>query len=131
MKHFNYAFLLVLLSGCQAIPILPEANQVIASPNPVPQGCRYKGQVFGHQGNAFSGGFTSNRNLEVGAMNDLKNEALKLHANYVQIITSRAGITGSYSTDGDGYGAGRSQQTNITNVGNAYSCPPRLIGLEK
>jgi hypothetical protein len=131
MQKVKYLFLMSVLAGCSAIPIQPDANRVIASPNPAPQGCRYMGQVFGHQGNAFTGGFTSNRNLEIGAMNDLKNEALKLHANYVQIITSRAGITGSYSSDADGYGAGRSQQTNITNVGNAYFCPPRLIGLEK
>lgn len=123
----------LIIGGCASIPADPQANRVISTPNPAPKGCKYLGQVVGNQGNFFTGGFTSNRNLEEGAMNDLRNKASKLGANYIQLITNRAGITGSTSGsfhNGNGYVGGGSQQTNVTNLGNAYSCPPKSIGLE-
>ena len=55
--------------------------------------------------------------MEEGAMNDLKNQAHKLGANYVQLVNSRTGNT----SDGAGIFNGF-QQTNVTNVGNAYKC---------
>lgn len=57
-------------------------------------------------------------------MNDLRNKASTLGANYVHLITTRAGMTGS----SDEYG-GSLEQTNVTNLGNAYSCPEKTIGL--
>ena len=126
------SIILAALTACAAIPADPNTNNIIISPNPVPAGCKYLGQVVGNQGNFLTGGFTSNRNLEEGAMNDLKNKASKLGANYIQLITNRAGVTGSmgggFAREG-GYMSGGSQQTNITNVGNAYRCPPKVIGL--
>lgn len=125
----------LFVSGCSSIPLEPGANAIIASPNPAPQGCKYLGQVVGNQGNFFTGGFTSNRNMEAGAMNDLKNQANKLGANYIQIVTSRAGVTGSMGgglnggQNGYNYMSGGSEQTNVTNLGNAYRCPPHAIGL--
>lgn len=117
----------LLVTSCASIELSPQANKVIASPNPAPKGCKYLGQVSGNQGNFFTGGFTSNRNLEVGAMNDMKNEASKMGANYVQLIVNRAGVTGSMSMQ-NGNGGGSSEQTNVTNMGNAYSCPAKAIG---
>lgn len=76
------------------------------------------GQVIGNQGNVFTGPWTSNKNLEQGAINDMKNQASQLGANYVQIITSRAGKTGSFHRSG-----GSMEQTNVTYTGNAYQCP--------
>src|SRR3990167_10296670 len=87
----------ILIGGCAAIPVNQQASRIIASPNPAPKNCKYLGQVVGNQGNFFTGGFTSNRNLEEGAMNDMKNQAAHLGANYIQLITNRAGITGSSS----------------------------------
>ncbi|MGV3740539.1 MAG: DUF4156 domain-containing protein [Gammaproteobacteria bacterium] len=124
----------LLMSSCSSIVLQPGATKIIASPNKPPKGCKYLGQVIGNQGNFFTGGFTSNRNLEAGAMNDLKNQANKLGANYIQLITSRAGITGSMGGSAfnsqNGYMSGSSQQTNVTNLGNAYICPAKTIGLE-
>ncbi|PJD91508.1 MAG: hypothetical protein CK424_06785 [Legionella sp.] len=125
-----------LISACSSILLEPGAAMVISSPNRAPKACKYLGQVTGNQGNFFTGAYTSNRNLEIGAMNDLKNQAYKLGANYIQIITSRAGISGSMGGGQgvfgaqNGYVSGHSSQTNITNVGNAYHCPPKLIGLQ-
>ena len=91
MKHnyINVTILSVILAGCSAIPLDPEAHKIIVSPNKVPAGCKYLGQVVGNQGNFFSGGYTSNKNLEEGAMHDIKNKASKLGANYVQLITNQ------------------------------------------
>ncbi|KGP63185.1 membrane protein [Legionella norrlandica] len=132
-KLLSISVITLVISGCAAIPADPQSDRVIASPNPAPKGCKYVGQVVGNQGNFFTGGFTSNRNLEEGAMNDLKNKASKKGANYIQLVTTRAGVTGSMSGTLDhsgGYMSGGSQQTNVTNLGNAYICPPKAIGLE-
>jgi hypothetical protein len=118
----------LVLAGCASIELDQRASKVIASPNPAPKGCKYVGQVNGNQGNFFTGQYTSNRNLEIGAMNDMKNQAAKLGANYVQMIVNRAGNTGSMSMN-DGNGAGGMAQTNVTNMGNAYACPAKAIGL--
>lgn len=118
----------LLVSSCASIPADPQAARIIASPNPAPKGCKYLGQVVGNQGNFFTGGFTSNRNLEEGAMNDLRNKAARLGANYVQIVSNRAGVTGSMSGS-HGYMSGSTEQTNVTNLGNAYLCAPKSVGL--
>lgn len=133
-KILFVAFAALVLNGCAATETLnPEVNsKVIASTNPAPKGCKYVTQVLGSQGNFFTGAYTSNANLEVGAMNDLKNKAYLAHGNYVQIITNRAGVTGRgtfSSSDGFGFG-GSSAQTNVTSTGNVYSCPAKLIGLQ-
>lgn len=134
MKKLLYVSALTLLiGGCASIPADPQAARVIASPNAAPKGCKYVGQVVGNQGNFFTGGFTSNRNLEEGAMNDLRNKAARLGANYIQLVTNRAGVTGSTSGafgNNGGFVSGGSEQTNVTNLGNAYICPAKSIGLE-
>ncbi|AEW51157.1 TPA: DUF4156 domain-containing protein [Legionella pneumophila] len=132
-KLLSASVITLMITGCAAIPADPQSERVIASPNPAPKGCKYVGQVVGNQGNFFTGGFTSNRNLEEGAMNDLKNKASKKGANYIQLVTNRAGVTGSMSGSFDRHGgfmSGGSEQTNVTNLGNAYICPPKAIGLE-
>jgi hypothetical protein len=104
-------FVVLLMSGCSSIPLEPQAKRVIVSTNSPSKDCKYIGQVVGNQGNFFTGGYTPNKNLEMGAMNDLKNQASKIGANYIELVTTRAGM-GSNMT-----------QTNVTNLGNAYSCP--------
>ncbi len=125
--------LLVILSalfigGCSSIELHPHAHRVIASTQPAPKGCKYMGQVIGNQGNFFTGEWTSNKNLEQGAMHDIKNKAANLGANYIHLINSRAGVTGSVYGDGS-YTSGGSSQTNVTNIGNAYYCKETDIGL--
>nr|MBI3613416.1 DUF4156 domain-containing protein [Nitrospirota bacterium] len=110
-----------LLAGCAAVQLNPGSAQVRITTNE-PQGCKYLGEVTGNQGNFFTGGFTSNANLETGARNEMKNEAAKLGANTVQMLTNRAGQTGSMSLAG-GTGGGSTEQTNVTYTGIAYKCP--------
>jgi uncharacterized protein YbjQ (UPF0145 family) len=106
----------LLIAGCSSISLDPQANRVIATTNVAPKGCKYVGQVVGNQGDFFTGAWTPNKNLEQGAMNDLKNQASKMGANYVHLITMRAGHTDL-------------RETNVTNVGNAYSCPQSALDM--
>lgn len=115
-------------SACSAIKVKPGAERVIVSKNPQPGGCKFLGTVVGSQGNAFSGGWTSNKNLSEGAMNDLKNKAFDLGANYVQIETDRAGNTMSGNMF-HGSGSMSGHQTDVTMTGNAYKCDPEKLGL--
>jgi hypothetical protein len=114
-KISSISILTFILNGCMSISIQPGAARVILSPNPAPKGCKYLGQLVGNQGNFFTGKFTSNPNLEKGAMNDLRNKANKLGANYVHLIVNRAGRNENFVL------------TNVTNVGNAYLCPSNSI----
>lgn len=123
------SLILALLSmtyGCASIQVQPQNQKIVSSPNPAPKGCKYLGEVTGNQGNFFTGAWTSNKNLEVGARNDMRNQAGKLGANYVQIVTSRGGNTGSYGAQ---YG-GSLEQTNVIYTGNAYRCPAGSVDLE-
>jgi hypothetical protein len=116
-----------ILSACSAIPLEPQGQAVITSPNPPPADCKYVGQITSNQGNFFTGPWTSNKNLEQGSMNDLRNQAGKMGANYVQLIVNRAGNTGSISSDSYGTSGGFAQ-TNVTDMGNAYQCPSAALG---
>ena len=78
---------LAIMTACSAVKVKPGAERVLVSKNPPPAGCKFMGTVVGSQGNSFTGGWTSNKNLSEGAMNDMKNKALNLGANYVQIET--------------------------------------------
>lgn len=106
--------------GCSPIPVSPGA-QKIRIVTSEPRDCDYLGDVTGNQGNFFTGGWTSNANLETGARNDLKNQAAQMGGNTVVIITTRAGQTGSVGMAG-GSGGGGSEQTNVTYVGTVYRC---------
>jgi hypothetical protein len=111
------ATVFAFLAACQAIPLQPGAAQVRLT-NEEPQGCKFLGDITGNQGNALTGGFTSNRTLETGARNDIKNQAKAMGGNVVYLLTNRAGQTGSF-----GAGSGGSEQTNVTLSGNVYECP--------
>lgn len=123
MRNTKYIIgLTMVLCACSSIQPTEAGQKVMASTNPAPKGCKYLGQVSGNQGNFFTGDWTSNKNLEEGSMNDLRNNAAELGANYVQLLTNRAGSTGSWVN-----GSGSMDQTNVTNLGNAYNCPEAAL----
>jgi len=78
-------YLLVLvLSGCTAIPANEEAKSVrIVPPNYDLKECEFVKVAYGLQGNIISYWFTSNDNLVVGAMNNLRNKALQAGGNVI------------------------------------------------
>src|SRR5689334_20577979 len=111
MKTIRAVLCVAAVAGCAAVDLESGGQQVRIVTNE-PQGCEYLGEVTGSQGDFFTGAFTSNANLETGARNDMKNKASKLGANTVQLLTNRAGQTGSM-----GQGSGSMEQTNVT-----YKC---------
>lgn len=116
-KQLISCITLVLLSSCAAKELNPAANKVHVSHSKPSGHCEYLGNVTGDQGNFLTGGYTSNRNLELGAINDLKNQAYAMGATHVELLTNRAGQSGSSHN-----GNGSFSQTTAVLVGNAYRC---------
>jgi hypothetical protein len=101
----------VVLAGCAAT----QANQQGAAVEIVtqkPAGCRLLGEVVGSQGNVFSGDFTTDENLLIGARNDLRNEAAAMGGNVVHAQDAL------HSTHPNSRGAVKS-----TVVGSVFACP--------
>ncbi len=114
-----------LMTGCSAMELKPGAERIVMSRKDAPKSCNFKGNVVGSQGNFFTGAYTSSQNLTKGSINDMKNQAAVLGANYVMLDTHATGDTISGGNGGIGGG-----QTNVTMSGSAYLCPPKDIGLE-
>ena len=102
-----------LLTGCSAHQVVPEAASVdIVYERPDKTKCKFIGEVVGSQGNWFTGDFTSNEALVVGARNALRNNAYQLGGNVVFVQNmSNTNAWGSLGT------------TNTTAIGRAYKCP--------
>jgi mevalonate pyrophosphate decarboxylase len=101
--------LAVSVAGCAAIAVKPGAERVKLT-NQEPQGCEYLGDISGSQGNAITGGWTSNDSLAEGARNDLKNKGLEKGANVIHVLASRDGHQ-------------RGGKTSSSMEGVAYRCP--------
>lgn len=121
---------ILVLSACAARAVKPGAEKVVVTHQQAPKSCKFKGTLVGNQGGFFTGRWTSNNRLALGAINDLKNQAQELGANYVVLENTTAGntTTGSW---GSGWGSGsiHGGQTDVTHTGNAYTCNPAEIGL--
>lgn len=125
MKKSLLVMAALIIAGCAAEELKPGANNVRFMQSE-PKGCKYVGEATGNQGNFFTGGWTSNENLETGARNTLKNKAFEMGGNVVVMLTNRAGQTGSYSMN-NGYGSGGSSQTNVALTGTVFNCPQKVL----
>lgn len=103
----------ILLAGCSATPVT-DAGAAVEIVTARPANCKLVGEVVGSQGNVFSGDYTSDKNLMIGARNDLRNKAAAMGANVVQ-MQNTLNSTHPYSA-----GAVKS-----TIVGTAFACPRR------
>ena len=102
----------ILLLGCSANQISDGASTVlVVAELPSDSNCQLLGEVVGSQGNWFTGDFTSNENLMIGARNELKNNAAALGGNYVLLQTAQ---------DHAAYGS--LGTTAYTVLGHAYEC---------
>lgn len=110
------------LVGCSSIPLQPNANKVMVTNDQNHKGCKFVGTATSNQGNFFTGGFTSNQNLQEGAFNDLRNQAANMGGNRVILLMSTAASTGSGGVV-NGTGSYGSQETNVALTGNVFSCP--------
>ena len=105
-------FSVLALYGCAAKETIPAAMNIeLVNEPPDSSKCQFLAEIVGSQGNWFTGDFTSNKNLVVGARNELRNEAYKLGANVVYIQDMKN--TNAYGSLGT---------TNTTAVGKAYRC---------
>ncbi|MDH5553373.1 MAG: DUF4156 domain-containing protein [Nitrosomonas sp.] len=105
-------FCVLILNGCSAISVKPEANQVmIVTEKPDHDRCEFLGEVSGSQGNWLTGGYTSDENLIMGARNDLRNAAYKLGGNTVHV--QHVSNSGRHEASGT---------SSSTIIGNAYNC---------
>ena len=112
--------LLSLVTGCAATALKPGADRVMVTHMPPADGCQYLGSIIGEQGGSVAGKYTSNKNLAQGVLNDMKNKAYRMGANYVLLEDTQAGST----MTADRYGASAGQ-TDVTHMGNAFKCPDR------
>jgi hypothetical protein len=112
------ALVLALVAGCAATGLRPGAERILVTRLPPPSDCKFVGTLVGEQGGSFTGPFTSNKSLAQGAMNDMKNQAQGIGANYVLLETTTAG-----NTIGGGRSGLSGGQTDVTHVGNAFVCP--------
>lgn len=82
----------------------------------VPESCKSLGYIVGRGGGSFGGGWIANEDLIEYAMNDLRNQASKLGANFVQHDTPTMGQSGSDNG---------TTTTTATISGTAYLCERR------
>ncbi len=76
---------------------------------PTSRQCEFVAEIVGSQGNWFTGDFTSNENLAIGARNELRNKGYQLGGNLVFIQELRN--TNAFRSLGT---------TNTTAIGKVY-----------
>lgn len=112
MKKLAITLSLILLAGCAAKSVKPEAQSVeLVNEAPDESRCKFVGEVVGSQGNWLTGEYTSNKNLVVGARNELRNEAYALGGNVVYVQEMKD--SKAWKANGT---------TNTTAVGKVYRC---------
>lgn len=112
MKYSILSILVLALAGCAANPLNSGADRVeIMTTTKEVKKCTYVGDALGTQGNRFSGTFTTNANLMLGARNALKNDAARLGANAVLIQQQQ---NAQHELGGG--------TVNSTLIGKAYRC---------
>ena len=116
VEKMKYKKLLLIsvftLGGCSANQVIPQARDMeIVNEKPNKTKCKFLGEVVGSQGNWFTGDYTSNKNLVIGARNELRNEAYKLGGNVIYIQDMKN--TNAYGSLGT---------TNTTAIGKVYNC---------
>ncbi len=91
--------MILLMTSCSFIPAdklnSGAAKHVVISIESPEESCKYIGNIFGSQGNWITGFFTSNVNISLGAINNLRNQAAANGANYVyfgQLYASETSI---------------------------------------
>lgn len=116
-KKLSSVLVTFILIGCASNKLNDNAAAVVVAPDSqnVPAGCKELGLVSGSQGNILTINFTSGSTLSNGAMNELKNNAALMGANYVQVLTSQ--------TDPNLHGGFLS----VNNFGTAYKCSESSI----
>ncbi len=99
----------VFAFGCSTSALTPSGAKVAATRNPPSADCTSLKYIVGKGGGTFGGAYIANESLIEYAMNDLRNAAAKIGANYVQ-------------HDPPQMGSGDGTTTTVTISGTAYRC---------
>ncbi|MBX3191039.1 MAG: DUF4156 domain-containing protein [Labilithrix sp.] len=110
LSLFALAPVVALVAACSTPDLTPEGARVTLSRNAPPAGCQEIKHLVGHGGGTFGGEYIANDDLIEYAMNDLRNEAAEVGANYVQHDTPTLG-------------GGSGTTTTATVSGTAFRCP--------
>jgi hypothetical protein len=112
-------------AGCATSALSPSGSRVAATRNPPPTDCVSLKYIVGKGGGAFGGGAIANEDLIEYAMNDLRNKAAEVGANYVQHdppqLGSREGTTTTATITGTAYKC--SGPTNVTTSTTSAKIP--------
>ena len=99
---------IILISGCSVMTanqVRPEAESIrIYGDFEMLKECRYITEVIGTQGQWYDFLFISNKNLVLGAINDMKNQARDVGANVINVELDML------------------FQSSVTLFGQAYEC---------
>lgn len=113
MRKVGYVILALatfVFVGCSAKNLTPS-GQMVRVVREKPQGdCRELGDVVGSQGNWVTGGYTSNKNLVEGSMNDMRNQAAGMGATHIWVhqVGTNTGMSG--------------YTENSLSIGTAFRC---------
>lgn len=105
--------LTLALTACATAELSRKGASVVAAQTAPYGDCVVLGTVIGEGGGSFGGGMISNASLVEYAMNDARNKAGELGANYVQLGQPALGVSG---------GDGGTTTTTATVLGTAYRC---------
>ena len=112
MNYKNIIIIAFSLVGCSANKVELQAKNIeLVIEKPDDTTCTFLGEVVGSQGNWFTDGYTSSKNLIIGARNELRNEAYQLGGNIVYIQH----IENTNAADSAGI-------DSSTIIGKAYKC---------
>ncbi|UTF60279.1 DUF4156 domain-containing protein [Gilvimarinus sp. DA14] len=100
----------LVLVGCAAKPLNPEATGVFISNEKPSEECEFVKEIYGGQGNWWTDDITSTKALTEGSRNDLRNQAYAAGANYVHVQQ----VERNESFAGGG---------KMAMTGHAYKCP--------
>jgi hypothetical protein len=111
-KPFFLCFIPLLSLACCTIPLKKEAEstRIFFRLDEV-KGCEYLGEIVGSEGHWHSSWLISNRNLAMGALNDLRNNAQRKGADTIFIPPNLLLF-----------------RTSVTFIGQAYKCNKQRSG---
>ncbi|ACJ31186.1 Conserved hypothetical protein [Shewanella piezotolerans WP3] len=125
MKKILIGFALIALTACSAHQLHGDAAS-IRIVDVEPQNCSFLGEVDGSQGNWFTADFTSDRDILIGARNEVKNQAAALGANVIvlkkSVDNSNEGIE-AYGNERGAVISSTKGTYSSTVIGEAFNCP--------
>ncbi len=137
MRRWSRIFLgniaAALLVSCATAALSSSGAQVVTSQSPPvdsgwdPQSCKPLGYVLGRGGGSFGGAYLSNEHLIEYALNDLRNKAAALGANFVQQDPPQMAAE-ALRPDGEVATNVTGQSTSTASVGGlAYKCERQTV----